>query len=740
MNPSPKKPSLAANDSTTVSSRDRKSFPKKQKTAKWHLLGWLLTLGLGGGAIALGIIWHKLENSLPASVADVPSYARPNTLTIKAGDGTVLKEIGPVTHEKVKLDNLPDIVHQAFVANEDRRFYEHEGVDFKGIARAVVVNFKAGEAAEGGSTITQQLARMAFLDREKRIWRKLKEMRIASEIEKNLEKEEILETYLNLVYLGSGSYGVADAAWVYFGKTPQELNIAEAATLASVVPAPSIYSPFQNPQLVKKQRDLVIDGMVEQGFISPADAVNAKATEIVTDRHNPKRLNRRASYFTNYIEEELPKYVAPEILQAGGVVIETTLNPQWQQAAEKTSQYALKQYGSWMKFKQAAIVAIDPRTGHISAMVGGQDFGKNQYNRVTQAQRQPGSTFKTFVYSAAIAAGFSPYKNYLDAEYFVDGYKPKNYKEKYRDKYISIYDALVTSTNTVALRTMIDVGWNPTIEIAKKMGIKSELKPTYSLALGSWEVNLLELTSAYGTLANKGNYREAHGISKILDRQGNIVYQADFKPQVALNEETAAMMTWMLRGVVTSGTAIPAQIGRPAAGKTGTSDESRDLWYIGYIPQVTTGVWLGNDDNQPTTGTSGVAAEMWRKFMLEVVKEMPVESFPPRPKLVGRETTVATEALKPKRTYYKFQPKPVYRQPAYRQPSRRTYKAPVVTQPSAPQTAPAPASTPQAQPVAKPAPAPKKKEYSRINNKPIPANHPINDPNRDWVKERLGRP
>ena len=368
-------------------------------------------------------------------------------------------------------------------------------------------------------------------------------------------------------------------------------------------------------------------------------------------------------------------------------------------------------------------------------MVGGRDFGDNQYNRVTQAQRQPGSTFKTFVYTAAIAAGFSPYKTYLDAEFFVDGYKPKNYKEKYQETNVSLYNALTSSINTIALQTSLDVGWNPIIKIAHNMGIESGMEPTYSLALGSWEVNLLELTNAYGTLANQGVYEKAHGITQIRDRHGNIIYQADFPSVRAIEADTAAIMTWMLQGVVRSGTAIPAQIGRPSAGKTGTSDESRDLWYVGYIPQVATGIWLGNDDNQPTKGTSGVAAEMWRKFMLQVAQDIPVESFPPRPRLTGREAAIAAEPVKTKRKYHirKARPQPRYRTRYTR--SRRRYYSPRRTTPTARTTTPKKAPSPAPSPVVTTTPSSTTPQFS----KPTKATVTPKKPERDWVKERLGR-
>jgi penicillin-binding protein 1A len=724
--------SKSSSRSATLAPRKNPKNPSQnhrqsKRSPKVNWLGWFLGIGLSSSAIALvGWFGYKLESSLPTSVDDVTSYARPGTLTIKAANGEVLKEIGPTTHEKIEIDTVPKTLYQAFIASEDRRFYQHQGIDYRGIARAALTNVKTGSAAEGASTITQQLARIAFLNQEKRIWRKLREMRIASKIENSLEKSEILETYLNLVYLGSGSYGVADAAWIYFGKSPQKLNLSEVATLAGIIPAPSVYSPFTNLDLAKERRNIVLTRMEQQGFISASAAFKAKASDLITNRREPKRLHRQADYFTNYIEQELPKYINQEVLQAGGVVVETTLNPKWQKAAETTVKYGLDNYGKWQEFKQGALVALDSHQGEIRAMVGGQDFGDNQYNRVTQAQRQPGSTFKTFVYTTAIAAGFSPYQSYLDAQYFVDDYQPNNYNHQYRDYYVSIYDALAASINTVAVRTMVDVGWNPTLKIAHLMGIKSKLKPSYALALGSSEVNLLEITNAYSTLASKGIYQQSYGINRIRDRQGQEVYQAQFQPQVAVNRETAAMMSWMLQGVVNFGTAIPAQIGRQAAGKTGTSDKSRDLWYIGYIPQVTAGIWLGNDDNQPTKGSSGVAAEMWRKFMLEVIKDMPIEYFPLRPSLTERQTTISTEPLKPAHAYYKRQPVGTS---AYVSTPR--YYAPKPT--------PAPKYTPAPAIVTKPTPIPPQPKLTKFSDLKIPANHPINDPNRDWVKERLGR-
>ena len=686
-------------------------------------------VGISSSAIALGLGWWHLESSLPDSVDEILTYARKDTLTIQAADGSVLQEIGPVSHEQLKSWEIPENLLQAFIASEDRRFYEHHGVDYLGIIRAALSNVQAGDVVEGGSTITQQLSRLVFLDQERSLWRKLKEMRLAQEIDNKFEKKQILERYLNLVYLGSGAYGVADASWVYFDKPVDKLSLPEAAMIAGLAPAPSIYSPFENPEAAKKRRNLVLQSMAEDGVITAAQAEAAIASPLNTKRGKLKRLERQAPYFTEYIQEQLPQYVSPEALKKGGLTVETTLHYDWQKAAEETIEQTIQRYGTYQRFKQAALVAIDPRNGQIKAMVGGDDFYKNPYNRVTQAQRQPGSTFKTFVYTTAIAAGFSPYKSYLDADYVIDGYHPKNYSNTYRG-WVTIRDALISSLNIVAVRTLVDVGWEPVIEIAQKMGIESKLKQGYSLALGASEVSLLELTSAYGTLANQGVHSPVYAISRILDQKGNVIYQHKFASSQAVDQESAAIITWMLQGVVTSGTGRAAQIGRPVAGKTGTSDQSRDLWFVGYIPQLVTGVWLGNDDNKPTWGASSTAAAGWHQFMLEVVADLPVEKFSDRPsKLDGRKGTIQAKPIKPQRSYYTKKARSRRITPSrtnssgYTQrrsstrttqpaPKRRYYpqtEQPVRNQApkrAAPAPAPAPVAPPAPAPPAPPAPPP----------------------------------
>jgi penicillin-binding protein 1A len=620
--------------------------PMYQRWWVWVILG--VSAGVGGAAISAIAAVRAIQNELPDPSA-VMTYTRDGTLTIKAADGSVLQQLGPATRQKLKIDDMPSMLIKAFVASEDQHFYEHEGVDLQAIARAALANISAGEVVEGASTITQQLARIVFLDQDRSLDRKVREALLAQKIEGELSKSQILERYLNLVYLGSGAYGVADAAWVYFSKPVDKLTLSEMAMIAGMPPAPSAYSPLVNPEVAKQRRNIVLQRMVEVGYISQAQMDEAIAAPLTLKPSLPRNLYSEMPYFTSYIQQQLPNYVSKEDLEIGGLTVETTLNPKWQRLAQDTVSYAIEAYGPGQNFTQAALVCIDPRTGAIKALVGGNDFNKSQFNRATQAQRQPGSTFKVFVYTTAIAGGISPNKTYVDAKFVVDGYEPNNYSKGYRGA-VTLREALASSINIVAVKVLIEAGFKPVIDMAHRMGIKSELQPTYSLALGASEVNLLELTSAYGTLANKGNHVEPHGIVRITNRFGEVLYEAEFKPERAVDERTAAIMTSMLRSVVQGGTGARAQLGgRPVAGKTGTSEQRRDLWFVGYIPQVVTGIWLGNDNNRPTWGASSTAARTWRNFMSDAVDGMPVENFPDPGRLRGRRATVTLQPVKPRR-------------------------------------------------------------------------------------------
>jgi len=665
-------------------------------------LFWV-ALALGsGGALAVGL-W-AIDKGLP-DVSDIASFAQNGTLTIKAADGGVLQQLGPATRQKLTIKQMPDRVVKAFVAAEDRRFYQHNGVDYQSIVRAVGSNLLARDLVEGGSTITQQVARIIYLNQDLNLGRKVQEAFLAQKIERTLNKDQVLEKYLNLVYLGSGAYGVADAAWVYFSKTVDQLTLPEIATIAGLPPAPSDYSPLVNLQTARQRRDIVLERMQEAGYITATEVEQARVQPLTLKPSAPKKLYSDTPYFTSYIQQQLPKLLSKEQLEAGGLTVETSLNPKWQKAAEKAVQDAVKNIGPAEGFKQAALVAVDPRNGEIRAMVGGTDFINSQFNRATQAQRQPGSSFKPILYTTAIATGISPYTSYLDAPLTVDGYKPQNYGRKYSG-WMTLRDALTSSINLVSVRLLIEVGFDPVIKLGKNLGIRSKLLPTYSLALGASEVNLLEITNAYATLAAKGIHRESHGIRRILDRKGNVIYTTEVKAKRAVDETTVAIVTWMMQNVVNSGTGRAAQIGRPVAGKTGTSEEARDLWFIGFVPQMATGVWLGNDDNSPTWSYSSTAAEVWHNFMTTVVKGMPPEKFPELPKLENRKGSIKAKPVRPASMYDGEAPQPEggYSD-GYREEEQWSEPAAESSGGYA-DSAPAPEAAPEPAPEAAPEPAP----------------------------------
>jgi penicillin-binding protein 1A len=701
----------------------------------------LLWVGIIAGSIgAVRVIAWQVDRSLP-NPEDIKTFARPGTLTIKSSDGVVLQQLGPASRDQLPIDKIPKQLANAFIASEDRRFYEHTGVDYTAIGRAVARNVTSGDVLEGGSTLTQQLSRVVFLNQDRSFGRKFKEALIAQKIERGVSKQQILEKYLNLVYLGSNAYGVADAAWIYFSKTVDQLTLGEMATIAGLPPAPSLYSPLVSLEKAKERRDVVLDRMATAGYISEAESVKAQAEPLKIKPSQPKKLESDSPYFTSYVQQELLKRVSQDQIDAGGLVVETTLNAKWQKAADKAVRDAIELDGPGQGFKQASLVSVDPRTGEVRAMVGGYDFYKeSQFNRATQAQRQPGSTFKPFVYGTGIAAGFSPYRSYVDERFSVDGYQPKNYGNKYSGS-MSMRDALTRSVNVIAVKALIDVGFDPVINMARAMGIQSKMEPTYSLALGAYEVNLLELTTAYSPFATKGMAVEPHGIRRIVDRKGRVLYDASYKPKRVLDPGSAAITTWMMQSVVSDGTGSAAQIDRQVAGKTGTSEQARDLWFIGFIPQLVTGVWLGNDDSSPTYGASSTAAFTWSQFMKEAVKGMPVEKFPELPNnLDTRKGSIKAKAVKPnstrslggsvdpevapprgeRRRYEEAPPpEPQYQEPPRSQPryepppepapEPRYYPPEPAPAPAAPapppEPAPAPAAPPPAAPAAPPPPA-----------------------------------
>jgi len=600
-----------------------------RKTRHWILIA--------GTAVALGCVTALAERSLTQALDSVlpdarriANFNRPGTITLLSSDGQVIQKLGPVTREKVEQDKMPHLVEQAFVAAEDRRFYNHNGVDIWGISRALLTNLRQGSVREGASTITQQLARTVFLSQERTLPRKLKEAALAYKLERQLSKDQILEQYLNYVYLGSGAYGVADAAWVYFSKSPDQLTLPEAALIAGMPPAPSVYSPLVNPDLARKRRSIVLERMQQAGFITAKEAEKARKSPLNLKPAIPKFFNSTAPFFTSWVAQQLPNLLTPEQLEVGGLKIHTSLNLAWQ----KEAQQVVRKYAPGNT--EGSIVSIEPNTGLVRVMVGGKDFNTSQFNRATQALRSPGSTFKLFPYAAAINAGIKPEDKVVDAPRCWNSYCPKNFGGKYLGS-VALADALRYSLNTVAVQLLDKVGFDAVINMANNLGIgtKRPLGKFYPLAIGAYEQTVLDMTAAYAAVANRGIYIKPTPFEEIKGPNGEMIWNRRIegdKGRRALDSDVADTMNWMLQRVVSGGTGAAASLkGRPVAGKTGTSEGARDLWFIGSIPQLTTAVWFGYDNNKPTYGGSGDAAWAWKQFMSKIEGNFEVQPFPPKP-------------------------------------------------------------------------------------------------------------
>ncbi|MDM7938109.1 MAG: PBP1A family penicillin-binding protein [Cyanobium sp. CZS 48M] len=602
-----------------------------------------------GGATALGVnTLVKGVDSLLPDARRISTFNRPGTVTILSADGEVLQKLGPATREKVPSGQMPELVKEAFVAAEDRRFYQHGGVDPTGIARAMVRNLSRGSVEEGASTITQQLARTVFLSQDRTLIRKLKEAALAGKLERQLTKQQILEQYLNYVYLGSSAYGVADAAWIYFSKTPDQLTLPEAALIAGLPPAPSVYSPLVNPELALQRRSVVLERMKEAGFIDAGELAEAKASALQLKPALPKYWNSRAPFFTGWVAQELPKVLSAEQLEVGGLTIRSSLNLAWQEEGQKVID------GSAYGGLEGALVTVEPGTGLVRAMVGGKDYNKSQFNRATQALRSPGSTFKLFVYLSALKAGMKPEDTVLDSKRCFAGYCPKNSGDRYLGR-VSLATALQNSLNTVAVSLLQQVGFDKVIATAQSLGITRELGRFYPMALGAYEQTVLDMTTAYAAVINRGVYVPATPFEEINGPNGELLWSRRVdgdKGRRAVDSPIADAMVWMLQRVVSGGTGGAASLGdRPVAGKTGTSEGARDLWFIGGIPQLTTGIWLGYDNNRKTGSDSGAAAAAWGRYMAVVVKDLPVRQFPPKPVLTGtfKPTKQAKSTFQPGR-------------------------------------------------------------------------------------------
>jgi penicillin-binding protein 1A len=594
-------------------------IPGPEAIAKFIVLGSIWVMVLGGGVIAY------YGYGLPDKVSfDVASERKPSIRVISI-DGQNLAAYGNRYGNPVEVRNLPEYVAQAFVSIEDRRFYDHFGIDIVGIARAAWTNLTAGRIAEGGSTITQQLAKNLFLSPERSFGRKIEEVLLALWLEFKFDKQQILSLYLNRIYFGSGVYGIDAASRHYFGTDPRRLNLYEAAVLAGLPKAPSRYNPMVDPKLAAERANVVLEAMASTGALTKARAERAKQTTVRTTR--AAQAGPGVRYFTDWVLDRVRDYVG---YVDQDLLVHTTLDSRLQAIAEENLHRALESNGAKEHHVgQAALLAMTP-DGAVRAMVGGRDYYESQYNRVTQARRQPGSVFKLFVYLAGLENGFGSNDWMRDVPITINGWEPRNFDRKHHGT-MSIRDAVATSNNTIAVQLALEVGLDKVIKKARDMGVSSELKAEPSLALGTSEVSMLELTGAYAIVANGGFAVFPHAVSKITGKGGEVLYErSDDFPGRLMNPLHAGEMNNMLAAVVSKGTGRNAIIDRPSAGKTGTTSDFRDAWFIGYSSDLVAGIWMGNDDNSPmdeqVTG-GGLPAALWRDFMLHAHQNIPVRSL-----------------------------------------------------------------------------------------------------------------
>ena len=555
---------------------------------------------------------------------------RPQAVTrVYSADNVLLAELFFEKRDPLPLKSIPSDLKSALIATEDRKFYSHSGVDLKGIARAIIKDIKAGGFVEGASTITQQLAKTLFLTPRKTIVRKIKEAILALQLERRYTKDEILELYLNQVYFGSGAYGVKSAASIFFGKSVEELTLAECALIAGMPKSPSRYSPLVNRKLALKRRNIVLKQMLTTDIIA-ADVYDQAVKEELHLASNFQK-SKRAPYFVDYIKKNLEEILGASQLYKSGLKIHTTLDFKLQQAAQDSVANGLlaleariQANGIQSESPQAALVSLDVNSGAILAMVGGKDFDESSYNRATTARRQPGSAFKPIIYAYAVEHGFAQNKMILDSPIVFKGigqddeWSPQNFSKKFLGE-ISLRKALAISQNIPAVRLMEMLGPSSVARFAHSLGIEAKLDPNLSLALGTSEVTLLDITSAYTVFPRQGKWIEPFGVTEVTNHQGRIIWGAKTQKKLVMSREGAAIITNMLQGVIQEGTGRKARVLRgPIAGKTGTTNDYRDALFIGFSPSIATGVWTGLDSGgimgEDETGARA-ALPIWIEFM-----------------------------------------------------------------------------------------------------------------------------
>jgi penicillin-binding protein 1A len=589
--------------------KNGRSGRRKGRSFLGRLAYGCVLLGLWCTIAVAGLVTYHATQLPPIDQLAVPK--RPPNIAIVAADGTLLANRGETGGRNVSLKELPPYLPRAFVAIEDRRFYSHAGIDPVGIARAVVKNVTGRGGMQGGSTLTQQLAKNLFLTQERTASRKVQEAILSLWLEHKFSKDQIIELYLNRVYFGAGAYGVEAAAQRYFAKPAREVNVAEAAMLAGLVQAPSRLAPNRNPEAARARAGLVLAAMQDEGFIKPEQQKEALAHPAAT-RRRPGAGS--ANYAADLVMDVLDDFVGKI---EDDVTVVTTIQPALQGAAEKALVDELNQKGGKFGVEQGAFVAMRP-DGALRAVVGGRSYADSQFNRATTAKRQPGSAFKPFVYLAALERGLTPDDVRQDAPISIKGWSPENYSRDYRGP-VTLRDALALSLNTVAVRVCMEVGPKAVVATAQRLGVTSSLKPNVSIALGTSEVSPIELVGAFAAFANGGTGVIPYVVAEVKGPGGKVLYRRkEGGLGRVMSPAVAGMMNAMMRETLVTGTARKAELpGWEAAGKTGTSQEFRDAWFVGYTSALVAGVWLGNDDGTPTKKVSGgnLPVEVWQRFM-----------------------------------------------------------------------------------------------------------------------------
>ncbi|MGJ3246977.1 MAG: transglycosylase domain-containing protein [Elainellaceae cyanobacterium] len=587
---------------------------------------------VAGGLVGLAISFRNLPD-----VRVLRNYIPSETSYIYDVDGTLLDSIhDEVNREVVDLDEVSPHLKRAVLAIEDSRFFSHHGINPTSIARAFLANIEEGETVQGGSTLTMQLVKNLFLNPERSMSRKVAEAVLALRLEQIFTKDEVLEMYLNQVYWGHNTYGVETASQSYFNKSAQDLSLAESAMMAGLIQAPEDYSPFVNYELAKQRQAIVLDRLRQINWITAEEAAAAKQEPIRLGQITSFRTSQ-APYVTEAVIQELNDRFGQEAVIKGGMRVQTTIDLEMQRMAEarlKQGHQQLIQRG--LNADQMALVAVDPRTHFVKAMVGGVDYNISQYNRAIQSRRQPGSAFKPFVYYAALASGnYTPSSTIEDSPVsYPDGYKtysPRNYDGRFYGS-MSLRRALSLSRNVPAVKLGQAVGLNRVIEVCRALGITSPIEPVTSLPLGAVDLSPMEMAGAYATFANGGWQSDTTFIVHVTDSSGHVLLDNTPQPQRVLDPWAAASLNDMLQEVINNGTGTAAKLNRPAAGKTGTTSSERDIWFIGYVPQLSVAIWVGNDDYRPlrsgATG-GGFVAPIWRDFMNQALEGVPVENFQP---------------------------------------------------------------------------------------------------------------